>query len=478
MRDRYRGSHYNWLIMNWISRWTARSLALRFVVVGGLVSLAAMFIVGYLVSKVIEDAVIHNSGAATALYVDSVVAPLLPDMQRAALLDEASALALDETLGQGALGKRLVSFKLWRADGTILYSNDKALVGKQFAVNDKLRQAFAGTLVARYEIADDPESTTERSLGKPLMEIYNPVLQPWSGQAVAVLEFYETAEGLGESLTRARLWSWFGVAGLTSVFFAVLSGLVFRGSRTIEDQQRDLAKRVAELSALLAENKGLQGRLQRASQRAASLNETYLRSIGADLHDGPAQHIAYASLRLDSELLISAETLPDEREKELTWIRSSLAEAMTEIRDICKGLVLPEIEKASFAEIVNRVTEAHQMRTDTTVNTVIEQDGSEPVAAVKICIYRFIQEALNNAHRHAGGIQQAVWATLHRGHVTIEVSDRGEGFDPTHVRPSSLGLVGLRERVDSLGGTFEVKTGDKGTILTMTFEPMETGEQR
>ena len=95
MRDRYRGSHYNWLIMNWISRWTARSLALRFVVVGGLVSLAAMFIVGYLVSKVIEDAVIHNSGAATALYVDSVVAPLLPDMQRAALLDEASALALD-----------------------------------------------------------------------------------------------------------------------------------------------------------------------------------------------------------------------------------------------------------------------------------------------------------------------------------------------------------------------------------------------
>lgn len=478
MSDRYRGPRYNWLIMNWISRWTARSLALRFVVVGGLVSLAAMFIVGYLVSKVIEDAVIHNSGAATALYVDSVVAPLLPDMQKAAPLDEASALALDETLGQGALGRRLVSFKLWRGDGTILYSNDKALVGKQFTVNDKLRQAFAGTLVARYELADDPESTTERSLGKPLMEIYNPVLQPWSGQAVAVLEFYETAEGLGESLTRARLWGWFGVAGLTSVFFAVLSGLVFRGSRTIEDQQRDLAKRVAELSALLAENKGLQGRLQRASQRAASLNETYLRSIGADLHDGPAQHIAYASLRLDSELLISAETLPDEREKELTWIRSSLAEAMTEIRDICKGLVLPEIEKASFAEIVNRVTEAHQMRTDTTVNTVIEQDGSEPVAAVKICIYRFIQEALNNAHRHGGGIQQAVWATLHRGHVTIEVSDRGEGFNPNHVRPSSLGLVGLRERVDSLGGTFEVKTGDKGTILTMTFEPMETGEQR
>jgi hypothetical protein len=107
----------------------------------------------------------------------------------------------------------LVSFKLWRGDGTILYSNNKTIVGKQFSVNDKLRQAFAGELVARYELADDPESTAERSLGRPLMEIYNPVLQPWSGQAVAVLEFYETAEGLGDSLIRARLWSWCAAAG-------------------------------------------------------------------------------------------------------------------------------------------------------------------------------------------------------------------------------------------------------------------------
>ena len=193
--------------MNWLRRWNARSLASQFFIAGGLISIAAMFLVGILVTHLIEEAVIHNSGAATALYVDSVVAPLLPDMQTASFLDEGSAQALDETLGQGALGRRLVSFKLWRSDGTILYSNEKELVGKTFAVNDKLRNAFAGSLVARYEIADDPESETERALGKPLMEIYNPVLQPWSGQAVAVIEFYETAEGLGDSLANARLRS-------------------------------------------------------------------------------------------------------------------------------------------------------------------------------------------------------------------------------------------------------------------------------
>ena len=226
--------------MNWLRRWNARSLASQFFIAGGLISIAAMFVVGFFVSHLIEEAVIHNSGAATALYVDSVIAPLLPDMQTESLLDEASAQALDETLGQGALGKRLVSFKLWRSDGTILYSNEKELVGRKFAVSDKLQRAFAGSLVARYEIASDPESDKERALGKPLMEIYNPVLQPWSGQAVAVLEFYETAQGLGDSLAHARLRSWGAVTALTATFFLVLSVLVFRGSRTIETQRKDL----------------------------------------------------------------------------------------------------------------------------------------------------------------------------------------------------------------------------------------------
>ncbi|UWU29972.1 sensor histidine kinase [Rhizobium sp. WSM1274] len=462
--------------MNWLRRWNARSLASQFFIAGGLISIAAMFVVGLFVSHLIDETVIHNSGAATALYVDSVIAPLLPDMQTESLLDDASTQALDETLGQGALGKRLVSFKLWRSDGTILYSNEKELVGRKFAVNDKLQRAFAGSLVARYEIASDPESDQERALGKPLMEIYNPVLQPWSGQAVAVLEFYETAEGLGDSLAHARLRSWGAVAALTATFFLVLSVLVFRGSRTIEAQRRDLKERVTELSALLAENRGLQRRLQRASQRAAALNETYLRSIGADLHDGPAQHIAYASLRLDSDLLINASTQPEAREKELAWIRSSLAEAMTEIRNICRGLVLPQIEKSSITEIVTRVVEAHQHKTESHVETIVDEDGPDLAPAVKICIYRFIQEALNNAYRHGGGVQQAVKAVSRDGHVRIEVSDHGDGFDPTEVRPTSLGLVGLRERIDSLGGSFDIKTGEEGTAVTMIFEPMEVGE--
>ncbi|MGO4353269.1 sensor histidine kinase [Rhizobium sp. BE258] len=459
--------------MHWLSRWNARSLASQFFITGGVVSIMAMLLIGILLTRLIEDAVIHNSGAATALYVDSVVAPLLPDMQTETLLDEGSAQALNETLSQGALGKRLVSFKLWSSDGTILYSNEPELIGHKFPVSDKLRQAFSGLLVARYEVASDPESEKERQLGKPLMEIYNPVLQPWSGQPVAVVEFYETAQGLADSIARARRWSWASVAGLTAIFFLTLSALVFRGSRLIEAQRTDLRNKVKELSALLSEKLALQRRLQRSSLRAATLNETYLRSVGADLHDGPAQHIAYASLRLDSEMLVDATTDPAMREKELAWIRSSLAEAMREIRTICRGLVLPEIEGVSFEEIIERVVSAHETRTASAVARNVEDDHSDLSAAVKICVYRFVQEALNNAYRHGGGIEQSVTAQARGSEVRIEVRDQGDGFDPNEVRPTSLGLAGLRERVDSLGGDFDIKTGSAGTVVSMTLRLME-----
>lgn len=104
------------------SRWKAQTLAVQFLLAGGVVSLGAMLGIGFLVENQIEEAVTLNVASNTALYVDSVVAPLLPDMRKGEVLGDTVSRALDETLSQGALGDRLVSFKLWRRDGKILYA--------------------------------------------------------------------------------------------------------------------------------------------------------------------------------------------------------------------------------------------------------------------------------------------------------------------------------------------------------------------
>jgi signal transduction histidine kinase len=455
--------------MNLLTRWNSQSLARQFLLIGGLVSVGAMILIGAFVAGLIESAVTRNSAAATALYVDSVIAPILPDMQTNQMLDDTATHALDETLGQGALGSRLMSFRLWRSDGLVLYSNDKALMGKHFAVNEDLKTAFAGKMVANFNKIDDAESKTELASGKPLLEIYNPILQPWSGKVVAVSEFYEIADEFQDSLDQARLRSWLAVAFFTLAFFLVLSAIVFRGSKTIDRQRRDLKQRVSELTDLLVQNKTLHTRVQRASQRAAALNESYLRRIGADLHDGPAQLMAFAALRLDSDILIDPAVSGDTREREVMAIKDSLEEAMREIRNICNGLVLPHIETADLPEILQWAVKAHEYRTGSSVDLSMSSAPVQLEPTAKICIYRFVQEALNNGFRHGGGINQKVAETLRGERVVVEVADSGPGFDPTAISHAGIGLAGLKDRVESLGGRFTIETSKRGTRVRMSL---------
>src|SRR5262245_31679282 len=236
------------LLMNYLKRLNRLSLANQFLLAGGTVFAIASIAVGLFVSNLIEAAVTRNSAAATALYVDSVIAPILPDMRRSEVLGDPVAHALDETLGQGALGRRLLSFRLWRSDGTVLYSKDKALTGQRFAPNPNLAKAFGGTLVAKFDQVDDDESQAERDSGKPLLEVYAPVLQPWSGEVVAVSEFYEVAAELERTLLLARLVGWLVVAGATLMFFLALWAVALRGSRTITRQSAVLSRRIGKLS--------------------------------------------------------------------------------------------------------------------------------------------------------------------------------------------------------------------------------------
>ncbi|ADV09978.1 sensor histidine kinase [Mesorhizobium ciceri] len=459
------------ILQNLTRRWSELSLALQFVVAGGFGLLAVMLVVGAWVTAQIREGVIRNSAATTALYVDSVIAPLLPDLRKEQELSDSVKQALDETLGQGALGKRLESFMLWRRDGTVLYAKETALIGRRFAPSDNLRSAFEGNVVAEFNTFDEDESE-EKATGLPLLEIYNPVREPWSGEVVAVTEFYEIADDFQATLASALWSSWLIVAGATLAAFLLLSGIVLRGSRTIDDQRGALRRQVSELQGLVAQNSALRLRVQQASRRATALNERYLRRIGADLHDGPAQLVALAALRMDSPIFSSDGHSGASRSTEVTMIRKTLEDAMREIRGICTGLVLPQIETAAATDILRLAVKEHEQRTGTSVTLTLAGQLPEPGASEKISIYRFVQEGLNNAYHHGLGKDQAVSAGMKGGRLFVEVSDRGPGFDPT-ARVEGLGLAGLRERVESIGGQFETLTGPQGTRLVIRLSVEE-----
>src|SRR3954452_1674757 len=114
------------------SRWARLTLAGQFVAAASTVLIAGMLVIGFWVARQIEEGVISNSAAATALYVDSIIAPLFPKLGDDLTITEGVRRALDETLSQAPLGKRLAFFKIWAKNGLVAYSSEPGLIGKRF----------------------------------------------------------------------------------------------------------------------------------------------------------------------------------------------------------------------------------------------------------------------------------------------------------------------------------------------------------
>jgi signal transduction histidine kinase len=78
---------------------------------------------------------------------------------------------------------------------------------------------------------------------------------------------------------------------------------------------------------------------------------------------------------------------------------------------------------------------------------------------VKIALYRLLQESLANGYRHSGATEQRVDVSHAAGNVDVRIADNGQGFNPTEVAGAGhLGLAGMRERIEILGGTFSVNS--------------------
>jgi signal transduction histidine kinase len=245
-------------------------------------------------------------------------------------------------------------------------------------------------------------------------------------------------------------------------------------NHTIEEQKQILQEKVSELHQLLEQNERLRERLILAAKRNATLNERSLRRLSAELHDGPAQDLGFALIKLESgEIDTTAKKLSgDEREKyskELGIIHASVARALKEMRSIAGGMYLPELEHLFLAETIQRAARSHQRRTQSDVMVLLEPslETLDTPLPVKMTLYRVVQEALMNAFKHASGKEQRVTLTLSGEELWLEISDKGSGFDVAEAfKGNRLGVVGMRERVESLGGHFSLESApNQGTTV-------------
>jgi len=462
----------------------ARFSLVRLLLAGGaVILLAGMMVVGTWVGSEIESGVISRAGIVTSLYVDSLVSPHLQSLAGNGELRESDRPALDRLLSGTPLGQHIVAFKVWAPDGRILYSTNPALIGRRFEVKPALAAAFAGQV--RSHIADltEPENELERPQWSRLIETYAPVRAANTGTIVAVSEFYQTTDDLAQEVRAARLRSWLMVSTATLVMFLLLAALVRRASNTITAQQSELSEKVTQLTALLAQNEQLHERVRRAAARTTALNERFLHRIAADLHDGPGQGLALALMRMETLADVCSTcpaTIARERTvgEEFRTLHSALQAALDDLRAVSGGLHLPEIGQLSLAETARRAVRDYERKAGLAVALSVNDLPRQAPLPVKITLFRLLQESLANGFRHGGGTDQRVSLKTRDGQLLVEVADGGTGFDPrTAVAEGHLGLAGMRERVEILGGTFNVESAPgRGTVIraSLPVAPLET----
>lgn len=255
--------------------------------------------------------------------------------------------------------------------------------------------------------------------------------------------------------------------------FALSFRLFRREIEIIKEDEDVLSQQVSQLSALLDENKQLQRNMKSASSRAVELNERFLRRVGSDLHDGPAQSIGYAVMRLNQ---VSSDEVSEQLGHEFHAVKEALNESLEEIRNISAGLVLPELVDMSLQEAIHKVIQRHEMKTQTEVKESYFNLPDEIALPIKICAYRFAQEGLNNAYKHGQAEKCRFTAQMIDDVLHLSLKDNGMGFRKSVLNTDGghLGLMGIKDRIESLGGQLNINSElGVGTAIKVSIKISE-----
>jgi two-component system sensor histidine kinase DegS len=194
--------------------------------------------------------------------------------------------------------------------------------------------------------------------------------------------------------------------------------------------------------------------------------------LAREIHDGPAQALANTVMRLQLvEQMYRRQ--PEEVETELARLRTAVQDSLKDVRRFVFNLRPASLSDVGLVLTLQQHVRdyAEQYGVDVEINVPNNLGLSSDQELV---VFRVIQEALQNIHKHAEATAITVdLQQRHGGPLVVSVSDNGKGFNPKLVRqrqPSTSGLVSMRERAATVGGTLQIdsKPGS-GTIVTLTL---------
>lgn len=249
-------------------------------------------------------------------------------------------------------------------------------------------------------------------------------------------------------------------------------GLSFKSGADLTMDQRLLLERLCQAAAVIVRQQQ-----QFAARQQEAIDEERNR-IARDIHDGAVQQIAHVLHALEYAGRV-VERQPDVARQEVLKARESLVESLGSLRQSIASLLPAQLERASIDEALDALLDEFR-RAHPAVQVTFEGGKLKNwPPSLEAPVYRVIQEALNNAGKHAQAGKAVVRIQSLTGLLVVQVSDNGVGFDVAQARGNAsgehggqphFGLRSMQERVEQAGGTFALTSDPgKGTSIKAGF---------
>ncbi len=217
----------------------------------------------------------------------------------------------------------------------------------------------------------------------------------------------------------------------------------------------------------------LSGRLLRAQDEER-------RRIARDLHDSSGQILTAVQMNL-APLQEQARNLNADFASGIRQSMDLVEQLSKELRTVSYVLHPPLLDEAGLPSALRWYVEGFAQRSKIDVQLEVAPDLGRLPGDMEMTVFRIVQECLTNIHRHSSG-KEAIIRLLHSDEeICLEIQDNGQGMHVSNMPASNnggssgrplragVGIQGMRERVNQLGGRFEIKSGDTGTVVTARF---------
>jgi signal transduction histidine kinase len=231
--------------------------------------------------------------------------------------------------------------------------------------------------------------------------------------------------------------------------------------------------------------------VRRLGARILQLQDEERRRLARDLHDGLGQTLV--ALELELKLLrrqMSGELKPGDEMERLNLAIDLAANGLNTTRTMSYLLHPPMLEQFGLAYSVKWYVEGFTKRTGIPCDLRFEDFPEKISETSQLVLFRVVQESLTNVHRHSGSSRAEIVLAGRGGSAVALVRDFGHGM-PEELRRriaetfvgAGVGLGGMRERVNELGGDFKIESGPGGTAIlaevpVVSLDSAETGEPR